>query len=146
MEFGAGPPTALSIAIIQEYSGAYTAIMTNAKRSVAKFEWDYIDGYAGAGLCRRKHSGEVIKGSALNALEIEPPFARFVFVELDERKCSILRSQTAQITNVENINGDAKVVLPCDVVPRYQFKNYRRAFCLLDPYHHKHLNWETIGI
>lgn len=131
-------------AIIQDYSKAYTAIMANAKKSVAKFEWDYIDGYAGAGLCRKKGTGEIVKGSALNSLDIDPPFTRFTFIELDERKHRILKSQTTHIAEVENVNGDTNVVLPRDIVPRYNFKNYRRSFCLLDPYQHKHLDWETI--
>lgn len=131
-------------AIIQEYSRAYTAIMSNAKARVSKFEWDYIDGYAGAGLCKKKGTGEIVKGSALNSLDIEPPFTQFTFVELDEGKHRILKSQTTHIVNVENVNGDANVVLPRDIVPRYNYKNYRRAFCLLDPYQHKNLDWETI--
>jgi three-Cys-motif partner protein len=131
-------------AILQEYSRAYGRIMANAKRNVSRFEWDYIDGFAGAGVCRRKETGEIVKGSALNSLEIDPPFAGFVFVELDADKYRILRSQTMHVKEVECINGDANTVLPDDVVPRYEFKNYRRALVLLDPYQHKHLAWETI--
>jgi three-Cys-motif partner protein len=131
-------------AILQEYSRAYGRIMSNAKRSVLRFEWDYVDGFAGAGLCREKETGEIVKGSALNSLEIEPPFSRFVFVELDPERYRTLRSQTIHVKEAECINGDANVVLPRDVVPRYEFKKYRRALVLLDPYQHKHLKWNTI--
>ena len=139
-----GPWSERKHAIIQAYSGAYTNIMANAKRHVDRFRWDYIDGYAGAGLCRKKGSGEIVKGSALNSLEIEPPFAAFTFVELNEAKYRLLKSQSAHRSDVENINGDANIILPRDIVPRYDYKNYRRAFCLLDPYQHKHLAWGTV--
>ncbi|MGD0969672.1 MAG: three-Cys-motif partner protein TcmP [Candidatus Aquilonibacter sp.] len=131
-------------AIIQEYSAAFTSIMTNAKKSVAKFQWDYVDGYAAAGLCRRKESGEIVKGSALNSLDIDPPFSHFTFIELDPDKYRILKGQTAHIAQVECINSDTNVVMPRDIVPRYEFSKYRRAFCLLDPYQHKDMSWSTI--
>lgn len=131
-------------AIIQEYSGAFTAIMTNAQKNVRRFQWDYIDGYAATGLCRRKTTGEIIKGSALNSLDIEPPFSQFTFIELDESKLNSLKGQTAHRRDVECIVGDTNVVIPRDIVPRYDRRNYRRAFCLLDPYQHKHLDWSTI--
>lgn len=131
-------------AIIQEYSRAFTAIMANAQKNVRRFQWDYIDGYAATGLCRRKTTGEVIKGSALNSVDIEPPFSQFTFIELDESKLKLLKMQTAHRRDVECIAGDTNVIVPRDIVPRYDFRNYRRAFCLLDPYQHKHLHWSTI--
>ncbi len=140
-----GPWSERKHAIIQDYASAYTAIMANAKRSIARFEWDYIDGYAAAGLCRRKDTGEIVKGSALLSLDVTPPFHRYYFVELDERKLKILRAQTAQHPSVQCMHGNANVVIPRDLVPQIDFGKYRRAFCLLDPYQHKHLDWPTIA-
>ena len=45
------------------------------------------------------------------------------------------------------IQGDCNEVLPNQVFPKVEFKDYRRALCVLDPYG-MHLNWkvtETAG-
>lgn len=39
--------------------------------------------------------------------------------------------------------GDCNTILPRDVFPKVEWRNYRRALCLLDPYG-LHLSWETI--
>jgi len=140
-----GPWSERKHGIVQDYAEVYSLIMANAKKRVPRFNYFYCDGYAGAGYSRRKNSNDVIKGTALNSLDIEPPFDSYVFVELDAKKFATLQGNVSQRTNVEVINGDANVVLPRDIFSRCSFESYRRAFCLLDPYTHKEINWVTIA-
>jgi three-Cys-motif partner protein len=139
-----GPWSERKFGIVQEYATVYSRIMANAKARVARFEHDYIDGYASAGFSRRKGTNDIVKGTALNSLEIEPPFKRYTFVELSPEKHAMLSAHVMSRSDVSVLNADANEVLPRDVFPQYTFANYRRAFCLLDPYTHKQLDWTTI--
>ena len=97
-------------------------------------------------MSRRRNTNDIIKGTALNSLDIEPPFKRYTFVELDGKKHAMLQGfvSASARTDVNILNADANVVLPRDVFPEYSYGKYRRAFCLLDPYNHKNLDWTTI--
>lgn len=140
-----GPWSERKHGIVQDYAEVYSLIMSQAQKSVAVLSHDYIDGYASAGYSVRRGSGDIIKGTALNSLEIQPPFAHFTFVELNAARYSILKNRVKGTPNVEVIHGDANVVLPHEVIPRYTYENFRRAFCLLDPHNHKELRWQTIA-
>jgi three-Cys-motif partner protein len=139
-----GPWSERKHAIVQEYATVYSQIMDNAAKRVSRFSHDYIDGYASAGLSRRRSTNEVITGTALNSLTITPPFDHYTFVELNAEKHAVLNGFVSARQDVTVLNADANVVLPRDVFPTFSFDSYRRAFCLLDPYKHKHLDWATI--
>jgi len=139
-----GPWSERKHGIIQDYAEIATRIMSKAQKKIPRFKYDYIDGFAGTGLGRRKQSNEIVKGSALNSLDVDPAFDSYTFIELDPKKSAMLRSFVIGKDNVEVITGDTNVILPRDVCTRYRFENYRRALCLLDEYTHKHLDWSTI--
>ena len=139
-----GPWSERKFGIVQQYATVYSRIMANAKARVTRFDHDYIDGYASAGFSRRKGTNDIVKGTALSSLEIEPPFKRYTFVELSRDKHAMLSAHMMGRSDVSVLNADANEVLPRDVFPKYTFSNYRRAFCLLDPYTHKQLDWATI--
>ena len=139
-----GPWSERKFGIAQEYATVYCRIMASAEALERRFEHHYIDGYASAGLSRRKGTGDIIKGTALISLEIEPPFKHYTFVELRADKVAMLRAHVAARPDVSVLQADANEVLPRDVFPQYTFSSYRRAFCVLDPYTHKELNWATI--
>jgi three-Cys-motif partner protein len=139
-----GPWSERKHGILQDYAERYSIVLTNAKNHVQRFNHDYIDGFASAGISRRRGTTDIVKGSALRSLDIVPPFDRYTFVELNADRYQILSNHVLHRDDVELVNGDANDVLVREVFPRYTFKSYRRALCLLDPYTHKTLSWDTI--
>jgi len=69
--------------IVKEYKNAYSTIMSK-QTEINKHI--YIDAFAGTGIHISKTTGENVKGSPLNDLEITPHFSEFHFIELNEKK------------------------------------------------------------
>lgn len=57
--------------IIREYAQAYSRILAAQPRLYHL----YVDAFAGSGLHVSRTTGELVAGSPLNALEVEPPSA-----------------------------------------------------------------------
>ncbi len=126
--------------IIKEYAKAYSVIM-NAQRNIQKYL--YIDGFAGAGEHISKRTKEYLPGSPLNALNVEPSFKEFHFIDLDGGKADALRKLCLDYSNVKVYEGDCNDLLLQKIFPLAQYSDYRRALCLLDPYG-LHLNWQVV--
>jgi three-Cys-motif partner protein len=127
--------------IIKEYAAAYTTIMAGQKK--VKLEYIYIDAFSGAGQHISKRTGEFIQGSPLNALNIQHPFHEYHFVDLNGMKIAGLEGATRERKNVFLYEGDCNNIIVDKVFPRAEYKNFRRAVCLLDPYV-LHLDWKLI--
>jgi three-Cys-motif partner protein len=110
--------------IVKKYAKAYSTII-NAQPRIK--EHIYIDAFSGAGVHISKQTKEYIPGSPLNALNIEPPFKEFHFIDLDGGKADALRKVCEAYPNSHVYESDCN----------------RRALCLLDPYG-LHLNWEVV--
>src|ERR1700677_2777610 len=121
----------IKLDIVQKYASAYSAILSNT-HSVK--EHVYIDAFAGAGIHISKETGEPIKGSPVNALEVQPPFKKFYLIDLDEEKIENLLQFTRDKREVKVYQGDCNEVLLKDVFPNVKYTDYRRGLCLLDPY------------
>lgn len=130
----------IKLQIVKEYAAAYSIILSKQPY----FKHDYIDAFAGAGVHISKSTKELVLGSPLNALYVEPPFNHLYLVDLDGRKTEILSDLTREHENVRVYNGDANRILINEVFPRIKREEYRRALCLLDPYG-LHLKWEVIA-
>ena len=128
----------LKLDILKKYAGAYCTILK--ARGLHPI---YIDGFAGAGFHIRKATKELVPGSPLNALKVEPPFEKHHWIDLDESKVATLKRQTAGLKHVHIYGGDANKILLNEVFPKIRFENFERALCILDPYG-LHLNWEVI--
>jgi three-Cys-motif partner protein len=124
--------------ILKEYAKAYSQILT-----AQQLFHVYIDAFAGAGVHVSKTTGEEIAGSPLNAMNTEPPFHRYHFIDLDGSKVQHLRNLVGQRSDVHLYEGDCNRILLDEVLPNVRYKQYRRGLCLLDPYG-LHLNWEVI--
>lgn len=94
----------------------------------------YIDAFAGAGKHISKQTGQFVPGSPANALNVQPPFAEFHFVDLDESRVSLLDELARGQSNVHVHHGDCNKVLLHKVFPRCRYEDYARGLCLLDPY------------
>lgn len=127
--------------IVKKYAKAYSTIM-NAQPRIK--EHIYIDAFSGAGVHISKQTKEHILGSPLNALNIEPPFKEFHFIDLNGGKADALRKLCASSRNVRVYEGDCNKLLLTKIFPLAEYSGYRRALCLLDPYG-LHLNWEVMS-
>jgi len=128
----------LKLDILKKYAGAYCTILkARGLRPI------YIDGFAGAGVHIRKGTKELVAGSPLNALKVEPPFEQHYWIDLDESKAAALKRQTTGLKHVHIYGGDANKILLNEVFPKIRFENFERALCILDPYG-LHLDWEVI--
>jgi three-Cys-motif partner protein len=86
----------LKLEILRKYAKAYTTILRQRKLKPI-----YIDGFAGAGQHVSKSTKELIPGSPLNALNVEPPFEEFYLIDLKQERVDNLQKLTADKKNVQ---------------------------------------------
>jgi len=133
-----GPWSEVKLNIIREYSAAYAKIL--AGQSGIKY-FAYIDGFAGAGHNISKTSGSIIEGSP--AIALQCGFSHCHLVDLDGERTEQLQQLASGRDDVSVYTGDCSEILLQKVFPQCQYKDFRRALCLLDPYD---LNprWEVV--
>ena len=129
----------LKLEIIRKYAQAYSTIL-----SKQRLKHMYVDGFSGAGEHISRATGEVIPGSPLNALHLDPPFSEYFLIDLDGEKVDHLRCLVGKDSHVHVLEGDCNRRLLEDVFPNIRYQDYRRGLCLLDPYG-LHLDWEVIA-
>lgn len=145
-EFG-GAWTQQKLQVLQKYLRAYTTIFKKNK-SARFYTISYVDAFAGTGAIRRPKLGgiarlfpgileaeeEFRKGSARRALEIEPSFDKYVFIEKSASKCAELRSLADRFVDkrVEIINAEANIAL-LNWCKRFDTRR-ERAVVFLDPF------------
>jgi three-Cys-motif partner protein len=104
----------IKLEIIRKYASAYSKILT----AQARFRHVYIDGFAGAGEHLSRESSRIVLGSPGLALQVEPPFTEFFFIDLDGDKVDNLRQLYGGRDDVHILRGDCNQVLLEDVFPR----------------------------
>lgn len=129
----------LKLEIVEKYGSAYTTAFTNST-NLKKF---YIDAFSGAGVHISKKDKTPVEGSPARVLRVTPPFDGYYFIDLNSDKTDYLRSLIGERSNVHIHTGDSNRYLTMELLPTIQFKDYRRALCLLDPYG-LHLEWEVM--
>jgi three-Cys-motif partner protein len=130
----------IKLEIMKSYAPRYTMILS--KQSLIKGYY-YIDGFAGYGIHKSKTRDELIQGSPLNALAANPPFTGHYWIDLNGKKVDYLRKLAEGHSNVKVYEGDCNKLLLEKIFPTIQFKDFKRALCLLDPYG-LHLDWNVI--
>lgn len=134
----------VKLAIIKKYASAYATIMEAQRRGrIPSLRWLYIDAYAGPGYHLSKTSGELVEGSPLIALNTDPPFHEYHFIDSDSERSQLLRKRAGDRRDVFTYSQDCNQILLTKVFPRANYGHYRRALCLLDPYNID-LTWEVI--
>jgi three-Cys-motif partner protein len=131
--------TEIKLQILEDYTKEYLRILRN-QRIIQQVT--YIDGFAGAGTHISKTSGEAIAGSPKRALEMQPGFDRYCFVDMNPARVERLRKMSPR-PNVTVYEGDCNKVLLEEVFPKCRYEDYRRALCLLDPYD-LNPSWEVV--
>jgi three-Cys-motif partner protein len=148
--------TADKLLRLQKYLQAYATIM--AKQN---FSYAYIDAFAGTGYISKKATDEpenalfrdlggkesqsFLSGSTKIALEIDPPFTKYLFIELNREHANelqIMRNGYPKIASrVEIVVAEANVFLK-DLCENRNWQNHR-AVLFLDPYGMQ-VEWPTI--
>jgi three-Cys-motif partner protein len=153
-----GQWTEAKLTALQKYLKAYVTLMHGNRRAVG-FRLTYLDGFAGSGR-RYVVSGEVAaglfadfndaetqafyKGSACRALEVEPPFDEYVFIERKAEYAVELQQIVAEFPqragSVRILQRDANLVVPewCG-----SLRSNDRALVFLDPYGMQ-VDWTTV--
>lgn len=135
----------IKLDIVRDYAKAYSVILASRKSEISRFSHVYIDGFAGPGFNVSKNTGEWIPGSPLNALNVQPNFDEYYFIDLDGDKVRALKAMVGNRSDVHIFHGDCNEILVKDFFLKIRYENYGRALCLLDPYG-LHLNWEVIEL
>jgi len=130
----------LKLDILRKYWPRYTQIVKNQR---SDFRTLYIDAFAGSGQHISKSTREFVKGSPARALEVQPPFDEYHFIDMDEAKVRSLEQLASSEKSVTVHHGDCNRVLLERVFPRAKYEDYKRAVCLLDPYKLQ-LDWTVI--
>ncbi len=156
-EFG-GAWTQKKLDALKKYLQAYTKIFKRDPRRARFFAISYVDAFAGTGTLWRPELGGLAeylpelkeyekgfrKGSVRRALEVDPPFDKYVFVEKDARKCSELEAIAADFPDrsVSVLNEDANVALQkwCEGLDT----EHGRAVVFLDPFGTS-VEWRTLS-
>jgi len=138
---------------VRKYLAAYMQIMKSRQFSVA-----YIDAFAGTGYVNTKQKmiqslfpefaesevRDFIKGSARTALEIQPPFNKYIFIEKNKKHFTELEKLKTDFPNladrIQPVNAEANKYI-INLCNKNWTKN--RAVMFLDPYGMQ-VNWETI--
>lgn len=155
-EFG-GAWTQQKLVALGKYLQAYTIIFKRNRRA-QYYSISYVDAFAGTGSLQRPDPGGLAeflpelqrneeqyrKGSVLRALEIEPPFDTYIFIEKSAEKCNELRHIAEQVRprSVRIINEDANtgILRWCQELDTTR----QRAVVFLDPFGAS-VKWEAIS-
>lgn len=147
--------------ILSSYLAAYSTIFARNKNAQF-FDTFYVDAFAGSGYIKTANEPvveepqlfenlaedepqEFLKGSAVCALEVDPPFKNYLFIERSNRWCEDLECLKQKFphraASIQIRKGDAKANLLSWV--RSQNWNKTRAVVFLDPYGMQ-VDWEII--
>lgn len=135
-----GPWSEIKLEIVQQYAEAYSKILAKQPG----FHHVYIDAFAGAGDHVSRRTGAIVEGSPRRALDIEPPFKQYHFIDIKLRKVEYLGKIAGERTDVHLYHGDCNEVLLEKVFPTIEYVKRMRALCLVDPYG-LHLDWKVLA-
>jgi len=156
-KFG-GNWTNTKLEVLKKYLSAYACILKNTP-----FKFAYIDAFAGTGYVKDKskdknknkeksllieyeqEAQEYFKGSAKIALESEPKFDKYIFIELDNKKVK----QLQEVIESEHQDLKERIIIENNdankVIQDLCSKNWKnnRAVLFLDPFGME-VEWKTI--
>ena len=146
-----GEHTRRKLDVVSKYLAAYVTVMKKQD-----FRLFYVDGFAGSGASTSKSgaeksqdptlfpSADVLDGSPIRALSIEPPFDHYIFIEKSDenvRSLSGLREKFPQ-RMIEIAPGDANERLG-EFCGRIAAERLDRAVVFLDPFGLS-VRWQTV--
>ena len=127
-----GPWTEIKVEIVEAFAKAFATITTAKGREY--FKPVYMDGFAGGGRLLSEATGEIVAGTPLRIVDVQPPFDEYHFIEKDPRKVVALRELLGTRRGVTIHEGDSNEILLGEVLPTMTFESYRKGLLFLDPY------------
>jgi len=167
-----GPPhrfggdwTQAKLDVLKDYLAAYTKALKDKPTAALPFRKAYIDAFAGTGTrtARERDTSsaagvllfpdlnepapqKLLDGSAKLALQVEPRFDKYVFIERSPERCEQLEALKQEFPaladDIDIRQGDANEVIQKLCAPLDRWKS-RRAVLFLDPYGMQ-VEWKTI--
>ena len=131
----------IKLDIIEKYALEYSKILTRQKHP--ELHHVYIDAFAGSGTHISKATKDPVRGSPQIALDINPPFKEYYFIDTDGDKVSELNKIVSNTPDAYVLEGDCNSKLLTEIFPKVRYEDLRRGLCLLDPYG-LDLEWEVI--
>jgi three-Cys-motif partner protein len=146
-----GEHTRRKLDVVSKYLAAYVTVMKKQD-----FRLFYVDGFAGSGASTSKAEAEksqdptlfptadVLDGSPIRALTVEPPFDHYIFVEKSNENVRSLSGLREKFPNrmIEVAPGDANDRLD-EFCKRIAAERFDRAVVFLDPFGLS-VRWQTI--
>ena len=158
-----GDWTEQKLSVLRKYLKAYARIMASQSKKYPAdpFRFAYIDAFAGTGyrVLRQEEFADkllfpellenepraFLDGSARIALQVEPQFDSYIFIEKDEKRYTELLKLKEQFPTLSNrirvMNDDANTYL-INLCTNYTWKR-NRAVLFLDPFGMQ-VTWETV--
>lgn len=144
-----GHHTRRKLDVVAKYLAAYVMVMKKQN-----FRLFYVDGFAGSGASEAKSENaddptlfpvsQVVDGSPLRALQVEPPFDKYLFIEKKPKNVHSLRNlcENFQERDIAILPGDANEELAkfCRAIDTSRLD---RAVVFLDPFGLS-VRWETV--
>ena len=160
-----GDWTEAKLDVLAKYLKSYTTALKDKPTAAQPFRKVYIDAFAGTGTRTAREpdsSGatetllfpdlaeaapeKLLDGSAKRALQVEPRFDRYTFIERSPKRCEELESLKAEFpnlaTDIDIQQGDANEVIQNLCADPSKWKS-QRAVLFLDPYGMQ-VEWKTI--
>ncbi len=131
--------------LLAKYLKAYSVIMNEQKKSWLRAYY-YVDAFAGSVRPRAKEDEQrYIDGSPLRALQTEPRFDRYWFVDVSPRRVERVQRLRKEFPDcvIDVRRGNCNEVLCNEIVPQLPYSSKQRAFVFLDPYGLQ-VDWETV--
>lgn len=156
VKFG-GDWTQQKLQILSKYLRAYRTIFER-NQSARYYQVTYVDAFAGTGVIPRPEvgrtfaelipsvsaaEGEFRKGSVRRALEVEPSFHRYIFIEKDQAKCDELSALRAEFPgrriDIRTDDANEALLKWCEEMDTRR----ERAVVFLDPFG-ANVEWRAI--
>ncbi|UBF29423.1 three-Cys-motif partner protein TcmP [Kovacikia minuta CCNUW1] len=131
--------------LLAKYLKAYSVIMNEQKKNWLRAYY-YIDAFAGSVRPRAKEDEQrYIHGSPLRALQTEPRFDGYWFIDVSPRRIERMQRLREAFPDcaIDVRQGNCNEVLCNEVVPQLPYSSKQRAFVFLDPYGLQ-VDWETV--
>ncbi len=162
-QFG-GEWTSQKLEILAKYLQSYTLALKNKPTDASPFRKAYIDAFAGSGYrdpnnkigrsdstqnlwfpeLAKDEPQALLDGSAKRALQIEPPFDRYIFIERNVARCKKLEELKIEFPKytdrIDIQQGDANAKIKTLCAKKWES---HRAVLFLDPYGMQ-VEWNTI--
>lgn len=137
--------TVIKLEMLQRYLEAFNTALQGKPLPRSPFRRVFIDAFAGTGECAINLDGKKVRidGSAKLALEVQPGFDEYYFIDLKAKHVKALNAlaQTYPGKRVEVLAGDGNARVG-ELIQQISWKG-SRAVMFLDPYGMA-VRWETL--